>query len=185
MGGSRVCSRADQGPRTCGEGGEFPLERALQGLRALDGLDGADVGLVSYLSRIPFYLEEAACLSASIQALVSYGGKKFTSISASSSASPPTPQLLHIAGPETERRESFSVVPDADPSSPVPGIVQHFRYPTAKRDTGWALPADEDYDRKAASQAHTRSLAFLAAFLNGPKAGLSPTTRDEHRACGF
>lgn len=149
---------------------------------------------IAYLSRIPFYVEEAACLSPSIKALISYGGKKFTSISASTTPTTPTPQLLHIAGPETPRRESISVVPNLDhscsskssaereKSEKDSGAVTSFRYVSAKRDSGWVLPADEDYDGKAASLAHTRSLAFLKPLLHGPYFDLEAVW-DEH--CRF
>ncbi|KAF2789257.1 hypothetical protein K505DRAFT_253722, partial [Melanomma pulvis-pyrius CBS 109.77] len=165
-------------PGRVGEGGEFPLERAIEGLKGLGGFDGEGVGLVSYLSRIPFYVEEAASLSPFIKALISYGGKKFTSISASTTLTTPTPQLLHIAGPETPRRESIS----REKSEKDSGAVTSFRYVSAKRDSGWVLPADEDYDGKAANLAHTRSLAFLKPLLHGPYFDLEAVW-DEH--CRF
>ncbi|KAF2707616.1 hypothetical protein K504DRAFT_410084 [Pleomassaria siparia CBS 279.74] len=180
-------------PGRVGEGGEFPLQRALEGLRGLEGFDGGNVALISYLSRIPFYVEEAACLTPSIKALISYGGKKFTSISPTSDTTPSTPpQLLHIPGPEVARRESLSVVPSSPSSLPTPSSsitaseastsVKIFRYESAKRDSGWALPADEDYDGKSAQLAHTRSLSFLKPLLEGPYFDLEAVW-DEH--CKF
>ena len=46
--------------------------------------------------------------------------------------------------------------------------VKSFRYVSAKPDSGWALPADEDYDGSSAALAHSRSLAFLKPLLGGP-----------------
>jgi carboxymethylenebutenolidase len=72
------------------------------------------------------------------------------------------PQLLHIPGPETTRRGSYSLLPTPE------GFVKSFRYLSAKPDSGWALPADDNYDSKSAAVAHSRSLAFLKPLLNGP-----------------
>jgi carboxymethylenebutenolidase len=90
------------------------------------------------------------------------------------------PQLLHIPGPETARRESFSLVPTLEASSKASeGIVKSFRYPSAKSESGWVLPADDDYDSKSAAVAHSRSLAFLKPLLNGPYFDLEAVW-DEH-----
>ncbi|KAL6704771.1 hypothetical protein ACN47E_007692 [Coniothyrium glycines] len=152
-------------PGKVDDGGEFPLKRALE---VLEGCKECEfekgVGVISYLTRIPYYVEEAACQHPSIKALVSYGGKKFTSLS--QSVSTPPPQLLHISGPETPRRESFSIVPNG-PSIPT-GVVKTYRYEDAKRDTAWVVPGHENYHKRSAGLAHTRSLAFLKPLLNGP-----------------
>lgn len=136
----------------------------------------ADFSHAAYLSRLPFYVEEAVCLSPDIKAIISYGGRKLGSINPESASFPP--QLLHIPGPETPRRESLSIVPDPDvvegrggggktaPAQCSP--IKTYRYPSAKRDSGWALPADEDHHAPSASLAHTRSLQFLKPLLNGP-----------------
>lgn len=128
--------------------------------------------LAAYLSRLPFYVEEAVCLSPHIKAIISYGGRKLGSINPESASFPP--QLLHIPGPEAPRRESLSVVPEpeieeeGDKSTRAQCPIKTHRYPSAKRDSGWALPADEDYHAPSAALAHTRSLQFLKPLLNGP-----------------
>jgi carboxymethylenebutenolidase len=61
------------------------------------------------MSRIPFYVE-AAYSNPNIKALISYGGRSFTTLSESAAV---PPQLLHVAGPEAPRRESCSIVPEA------------------------------------------------------------------------
>jgi carboxymethylenebutenolidase len=131
----------------------------------------------AYLSRIPYYVEEAACQCPEIKALVSYGGKKLNTITQSVKSLPP--QLLHIAGPDMPRRESISVVPNASTPSPVPGIVKSYRYLEAKNDAAWVLPSDEDYHKGSAGIAHTRSLTFLKPLLNGPYFDLEAVW-DEH-----
>ncbi|KAI4676691.1 uncharacterized protein J4E84_009526 [Alternaria hordeiaustralica] len=87
--------------------GEFPLQKALDVLRDCEQCEfGNGVGLISYLSRIPYYLEEAACQNPAIKALISYGGKSLSTLS--STALPP--QLIHVAGlPDSHRRESCSL----------------------------------------------------------------------------
>jgi carboxymethylenebutenolidase len=35
-------------------------------------------------------------------------------------------------------------------------------------ESGWVLPADEEYQKRSAGIAHTRSLAFLKKELDGP-----------------
>ncbi|PSN69752.1 dienelactone hydrolase-like protein [Corynespora cassiicola Philippines] len=167
-----------QVPGKAEDGGEFPLEKGLEVLRGCGGWEeGEGVGLVSYLSRIPFYVEEAACLSPAIKAIVSYGGKKFSSINTAASSIPPL--LLHLAGPERPRRESFSVVPDPEPADPSSGgsvaavtppepVVKSFRYVEARNDSAWMLPSDDEYHKQSAGLAHTRSLEFLKKYLGGP-----------------
>ncbi|KAF2739183.1 dienelactone hydrolase-like protein [Polyplosphaeria fusca] len=155
------------------DGGEFPLKRALeilQGEGRCEG-DGKEVGLISYLSRIPFYVEEAACLSPSIKAIVSYGGRAFSSIN--TDATTIAPQLLHIAGKPLARRESMSIVPDSDSHAALARVstsspAKSFRYESAARDCNWILPSDEHYHAASAGLAHTRSLSFLKPFLQGP-----------------
>ncbi|KAF2874971.1 dienelactone hydrolase-like protein [Massariosphaeria phaeospora] len=175
-----------QVPGKAEDGGEFPLQRAIEILRGCKGCDQEQgFGLISYLSRIPFYVAEAAYLSPDIKAIISYTGHKFTTINTSASSGPP--QLLHISGPVTPRRESCSIVPpdpdqDASSSSPKPspeGIVKSHRYIDATTDSAWILPADEDYHSASASLAHTRSLAFLKPLLNGPYFDLEAVW-DEH-----
>lgn len=121
--------------------------------------------MISYLSRIPYYVEEAASKTPGIKALVSYGGRQFSTFSTSKEPLPP--QLIHVAGLELPRRESFSIVPDS-PTKSEPGIVKVYRYEDAKRDKGWILPSDDNYHKQSAAIAHTRSLSFLKPLLNGP-----------------
>ncbi|KAL1603941.1 hypothetical protein SLS60_005533 [Paraconiothyrium brasiliense] len=166
------------------DGGEFPLARAIEALKACEQcIWGDGVGLISYVTQIPFYVEEAAYLSPHIKALISYGGRKFTSISSPTNASATLPpQLVHISGPETPRRESVSIVQDVEISSattPSEGPVKSFRYVNAKCKSKWVLPADEDYHSTSAGIAHTRSLAFLKPLLNGPYFDLEAIW-DEH-----
>lgn len=132
------------------------------------------------MTRIPFYVEEAAYLSPEIKALVSYGGRKFKSVSSpiNAEASLP-PQLVHVSGPETCRRESMSILPDAKPPSEPETSVKTFRYINAKQDSKWILPSDPDYHSTSAGIAHTRSLAFLKPLLNGPYFDLEAIW-DEH-----
>ena len=185
------------------DGGEFPLQKALDVLKSCDGCDSSNgVGLIcgyifllklqarcssiqrtiicdempaidqmlttstAYLPRLPYYVEEAAFLSPEIKALVSYGGRKFTTLNESAVATPP--QLIHIAGPDAPRRESFSVAPDASARLPPSGIIKSYRYEDAKKESNWALPSDEEYHKRSAGIAHTRSLTFLKPLLNGP-----------------
>jgi carboxymethylenebutenolidase len=122
--------------------------------------------LLAYLSRIPFYVEDAY-FSPDIKALVSYGGKKFTTLNETASGSIP-PQLIHIPGPHVPRRKSCSFTPDSQTSKPFEGIVKTYQYDDAKADSGWVLPADEDYHKRSAGIAHTRSLGFLKKLLDGP-----------------
>ena len=123
------------------------------------------------MTSIPFYVEESAYISPHIKALVSYGGKRFTSVSSLAQADVSLPpQLVHVSGPETPRRESMSILPDTDGSSAISneGPVKTFRYIKAKSGSKWVLPADPDYHSSSASIAHTRSVAFLKPLLNGP-----------------
>ncbi|KAK7191588.1 hypothetical protein PSPO01_02037 [Paraphaeosphaeria sporulosa] len=170
-------------PGKAEDGGEFGLERGLQALRdCKQCIWGDGVGLISYVTRIPFYVEEAACHSPHIKALISYGGRKFTSISSSTNAnSTLPPQLVHISGAETTRRESISIVQNADISSSTTpeGPVKTFRYVNARQESKWVLPADEDYHSISAGIAHTRSLAFVKPLLNGPYFDLEAIW-DEH-----
>lgn len=95
------------------------------------------------------------------------------------------PQLLHIPGPETARRESFSLIPTPGSASKIfEGLVKSFRYLSAKSDSGWVLPADDDYDSKSATVAHSRSLAFLKPLLKGPYFDLEAVW-EEHCKCEF
>ncbi|KAF2186980.1 carboxymethylenebutenolidase [Zopfia rhizophila CBS 207.26] len=149
---------------------EFPLAKAVDALRELKECDDEEgFGLISYLSRIPFYVEEATCLSPDIKAIVSYGGKKFTSINPEATSI--APQLVHISGPPSPRRESISVVPEPETSTssaPVQDNIKLFRYLDAKTNVAWFLPDDSDYHASSASLSHTRSLSFLKPLLNGP-----------------
>jgi carboxymethylenebutenolidase len=121
---------------------------------------------LAYLSRIPYYVEEAACQDPNIKALISYGGKRFTTLSESFAI---PPQLIHKTGsPDIPRRESFSVVPDSPTRSAAQGIIKTYQYEDAKKDSGWVLPSDEDYHKRSAGIAHTRSLTFLKPLLGGP-----------------
>lgn len=134
------------------------------------------------MTRIPFYVEAAAYLSPHIKALVSYGGRKFTSVSSPTNINATMPpQLVHISGPEKPRRESMSILPDTGPPSNIlpEGSVKTFRYLNAKSDSKWVLPADPDYHSTSAGIAHTRSLAFLKPLLNGPYFDLEAIW-DEH-----
>ncbi|OAL56013.1 NTF2-like protein [Pyrenochaeta sp. DS3sAY3a] len=154
-------------PGNAEDGGEFPLQKALDLLKGCEECDMSNgVGMISYISRLPYYVEEAASQCPDIKALISYGGRKFTTLSSSISSLPP--QLVLVAGPETPRRESFSVVPGTGGLGPVPGVVKSHRYEDAKRDTNWVLPSDDDYHKRSAGIAHTRSLEFLKPLLKGP-----------------
>ncbi|KNG46587.1 carboxymethylenebutenolidase [Stemphylium lycopersici] len=145
------------------DGGEFPLQKALDVLRSCEGCDfDKGVGLISYISRTPYYVEEKACDTPEIKALISYGGRKFTSLS-STNATPP--QLIHASGPPaTHRRESSSESVGIVPQ----GRVKMYRYEDAKKDSGWVLPSDVNYHKRNAGIAHTRSLTFLKPLLGGP-----------------
>jgi carboxymethylenebutenolidase len=121
----------------------------------------------AYLSRIPFYIEEATYPSPEIKALISYGGKSFATFNEKAASSIP-PQLIHIAGPPTKRRESYPIVPESQRPKPHEGVVKTHRYEDAKNNAAWILPADEDYHKRSASLAHTRSLQFLKNHLQGP-----------------
>ncbi|KAF2035993.1 NTF2-like protein [Setomelanomma holmii] len=160
------------------DGGEFPLQKVLEILKGCENCEYEQgVGLISYLSRIPLYIEEAAYLSPEVKALVSYGGKKFTTLNQPASSLPP--QLIHIPGIHTARRESVSLVPDSQTSKPFEGSVKTYRYDDAKKDSGWVLPADGDYHKRSAGIAHTRSLLFIKKHLDGPWFDLEAVW-DEH-----
>jgi carboxymethylenebutenolidase len=60
------------------------------------------------------------------------------------------------------------VVPDSSTRSATQGIVKTYQYEDAKRESGWVLPSDEDYHKRSAGIAHTRSLTFLKPLLGGP-----------------
>jgi carboxymethylenebutenolidase len=122
---------------------------------------------LAYLNRIPYYIEQAAYFSSDIKALVSYGGKKFTTLNETASESIP-PQLIHVGGPHIPHRKSFSLTPDSQISRQLEGIVKTHQYDDAKKDTDWVLPADENYHKRSAGIAHTRSLTFLKKLLDGP-----------------
>ncbi|CBX95349.1 hypothetical protein IAQ61_004174 [Plenodomus lingam] len=148
------------------DGGEFPLQKALDVLKGCEGCEfEKGVGLISYVSRTPYYVEEAASQSPDIKALISYGGRNFITYSPAMTSLPP--QLIHAAGAEVPRRQSVSTVPDS--AAPAPqGVVKTYRYEDAKRDTNWVLPSDENYHGRSAHIAHSRSLEFLKPLLNGP-----------------
>lgn len=132
---------------------------------------------------MPFYVEEAAIQHPEILAVVSYGGRPLSTLHEADTALPP--QLVHDAGPERKRRESCPMTPDPEPTSSSPsksrpaGIVKTFRYEDAARDSNWILPADPAYSKRNAGIAHTRSVAFLKPFLNGPYFDLEAVW-DEH-----
>ena len=139
----------------------------------------------AYLTRLPFYITEALCLTPDISAVVSYGGSTLSSIN--TDANPLPPQLIHIGGPKTSthRRRSSAFVSDPtnpEAQRPASGPVQTHRYPRAKAEAAWVLPADEDYHKQSASLAHTRSLLFLKEKLGGPWFDLEAVW-DEH--CRF
>ncbi|KAF2118568.1 hypothetical protein BDV96DRAFT_488100 [Lophiotrema nucula] len=169
------------------DGEEFPLKRALEVLRECKDCEkDKGVALVSYLWRIPFYVEEQACLSKEVKAIVSYGGKKFSSINTAAETVPP--QLLHFAGPPPQPQNPqrrTSVVPQPDYASlssrngPTEGTVKTFRYLDAKNETNWSLSADDDYHPASAGLAHTRSLKFIKDALDGPHFDLEALW-DEH-----
>ncbi|UPX11820.1 Carboxymethylenebutenolidase [Ascochyta rabiei] len=166
------------------DGGEFPLDRALEALKSCEGcIFGKGVGVVSYLSRIPFYVEEAAIQHPEVLAVVSYGGRQLSTLHEADTALPP--QLVHASGPEVKRRESVPLNPDPEPSSSPPsktrpaGLVKTFRYEDAAKDANWVLPSDPAYSKRNAGVAHTRSVAFLKPFLNGPYFDLEAVW-DEH-----
>lgn len=121
----------------------------------------------AYLSRTPFYLQEATSISPNIKALISYGGKKFTTLNDPASSTLP-PQLIHIPGPHVPRRESISLVPSSQTSQIFEGVVKTYRYADAVPEPGWIFPAHEDYHKRSAGIAHTRSLGFLKKELDGP-----------------
>ncbi|CAA9957474.1 hypothetical protein P3342_001292 [Pyrenophora teres f. teres] len=148
------------------DGGEFPLQRALDALKNCEGCEfDKGVGLISYISRTPYYVDEIACQNPNIKALISYGGSKFSTLS---SITLP-PQLVHIAGlPDTSSRVPTSLFPDSEGVQVTEGIVKTYRYEDLKKECGWVLPGNEDYDKRNASIAHTRSLTFLKPLLGGP-----------------
>ncbi|EUC28647.1 hypothetical protein COCCADRAFT_40871 [Bipolaris zeicola 26-R-13] len=150
----QVCNEAE-------DGGEFPLQKALDALKNCDGCEfDKGVGLISYISRIPYYVEEAACQNPAIKALISYGGRKFVSLSSTNQP----PQLIHTSGPPlAHRRQSSSESVGISPSS-----VKTYRYEDAEKESGWILPSDPSYHKRNAGIAHTRSLTFLKPLLGGP-----------------
>ncbi|KAF2013332.1 dienelactone hydrolase-like protein [Aaosphaeria arxii CBS 175.79] len=156
--------------KTDEDGSEFPLKRAVEELRKLESCDdGGGFGLISYLTRVPYYVEEATCLSQDIRAIISYGGRKFTSLN-TSHTSPLPPQLIHLSGDAKPRRESLSVVPDTSTSTlrAQDSTVKTYRYTDAPKDSAWPLPSSAEYHPSSAKLAHTRSLTFLKPLLNGP-----------------
>jgi carboxymethylenebutenolidase len=62
----------------------------------------------------------------------------------------------------------MSITPDSQASKPFEGVVKTYRYDDAKEDSGWVFPADENYHKRNAGIAHTRSLGFLKKELGGP-----------------
>ncbi|KAH3948293.1 hypothetical protein HBH53_104540 [Parastagonospora nodorum] len=150
------------------DGGEFPLKKALEILKGCEACEfDKGVGLISYLYRIPFYLEQATYIAPEIKALISYGGKTFSTLNETASSSIP-PQLIHVSGPSVPRRKSVSLTPESQKSKQFEGVVKTYRYDDAKEDSGWVLPADENYHKRSAGIAHTRSLGFLKKALDGP-----------------
>ncbi|ORY01987.1 hypothetical protein BCR34DRAFT_493488 [Clohesyomyces aquaticus] len=153
-----------------GKPDEFPLARAVEELRKLEGCEGDGFGLISYLRSIPFYVEEATCLCPSIKAIISFSHKPFRSIDPDNRTLPP--QLLHISGKPEPRRSSTSIVPPEDyyksaelsEGSP----AKTFRYLDAGREVPWMIPADPNYHGGSANLSHSRSLAFLKPLLDGP-----------------
>jgi carboxymethylenebutenolidase len=113
-------------------------------------------------------VEEAAYISPQIKALISYGGKKFTTLNELASTSSLPPQLIHVPGPHKPRRESFSIIPASQTSKPFEGTIKTYQYEDARELSAWVLPSDEDYHKRSAGIAHTRSLTFLKPLLNGP-----------------
>ncbi|KAF2464050.1 uncharacterized protein BDR25DRAFT_297112 [Lindgomyces ingoldianus] len=166
-----------------GKPDEFPLQQAVDELRKLEGCEEGGFGLISYLRRLPFYIEEPACLCPDIKAIISYSFKPFRSIDPSHNTLPA--QLLHISGKPAPRRESISVVPDDEVTSSQPcesqGEVKQFRYVDANEGL-WMLPADESYHASSANLSHSRSLSFLKPLLGGPYFNLEAIW-DEH--CRF
>ncbi|KAI8939877.1 hypothetical protein NX059_003610 [Plenodomus lindquistii] len=148
------------------DGGEFPLQRALDVLKGCEGCEfEKGVGLISYISRVPYYVEEASSQSPDIKALISYGGRTFTTYSLRMISFPP--QLIHAAGSEIPRREPYPNVP-VSPTRTPQGVARTYRYEDARREKYWVLPGDENYHKRSAGLAHTRSLAFLKPLLKGP-----------------
>ncbi|KAL5121324.1 hypothetical protein ACEQ8H_000792 [Pleosporales sp. CAS-2024a] len=155
-------------PGKAEDGGEFPLKKALEILKGCDACEfEKGVGLISYLYRIPFYLEQATYIAPEVKALISYGGKTFSTLNETASASIP-PQLIHIPGPNVPRRKSVSLTPDSQISKAFQGVVKTYRYEEAKEDSGWILPSDDHYHKRSAGIAHSRSLSFLKKALDGP-----------------
>jgi carboxymethylenebutenolidase len=77
------------------------------------------------------------------------------------------------------------MTPDPEPTSSSPtrtrpaGIVKTYRYADAQKNSNWVLPSDPAYSKRNAGIAHTRSVAFLKPFLNGPYFDLEAVW-DEH-----
>lgn len=120
----------------------------------------------AYVPRIPYYIVEEVFQNSAIKALVSYGGMRFTTLSKSPTTLPP--QLLHVSGPEMPRRGSFSAFPELSVGTPVSGTVKTYRYEDAEANSRWVLPSEEEYHKRNAGIAHTRSLTFLKPLLKGP-----------------
>jgi hypothetical protein len=54
-------------------------------------------------------------------------------------------------------------------ATPLPeNVIKSYRYDEAKKESGWVLPSDENYHKRSAGIAHTRSLTFLKPLLGGP-----------------
>jgi carboxymethylenebutenolidase len=77
-----------------------------------------------------------------------------------------------VAGsPDPRRRESCSLVPESSSEEPTPlpeNIIKTYRYEEAEKESGWVLPSDENYHKRSAGIAHTRTLTFLKPLLGGP-----------------
>lgn len=59
-------------------------------------------------------------------------------------------------------------MPDSQTSKIFEGVVKTYRYEEASPEPGWVFPAHEDYHKRSAGIAHTRSLGFLKKELDGP-----------------
>ncbi|KAF2132559.1 NTF2-like protein [Dothidotthia symphoricarpi CBS 119687] len=159
------------------DGGEFPLQRAIDVLgscgECVDIGEKGGVGVVSYLTRIPFYIASATLLHPKVRAIVSHTPTPFTTLTPSSTL---PPQLLHAAGPPPQDRQPCTEPPISTspcPSRPqtptkTPSPTTTHRYPDAPPDSPWTLPADPAYHKLSAGIAHARSLAFLKRALGGP-----------------
>ena len=73
-------------------------------------------------------------------------------------------QELHI----TLKKPPVALQTSED-TTPLPeNVIKSYRYEDAKKESGWVLPSDENYHKRSAGIAHTRSLTFLKPLLGGP-----------------